>query len=109
MQSVLNINEKADFIYAVPKEEKEIVVTVTAYNENDNNTPGTIMASGKKVYEGAVAYNNVPLGTKIIIDNEEYVVEDRVKWDNVVDIYKSNIDECNEFGVQKKIIRIMEE
>lgn len=56
---------------------------------------GNPMASGKMPYEGAVAtswtrdpktgkpIDDVPLGTKVIIDGKEYVVEDRTaEWIN---------------------------
>lgn len=66
------------------------------------------MASGKEVYVGAVAYNNVPLGTKIEIDGNIYVVEDRCLHDNVIDIYMNTIDKCYEHGVQYKKVKVKE-
>jgi len=50
------------------------------------------MASGKRVYEGSVAYNQLPLGTKIEIDGINYYVEDRCAYDNVIDIYMNLCD-----------------
>jgi 3D (Asp-Asp-Asp) domain-containing protein len=85
-----------------------IYVKTTAYNEFDSNTPGNIMASGKRVYEGSVAYNQLPLETKIEIDGITYVVEDRCAYDNVIDIYMNTIDKCNEYGVQYKKVKVKE-
>ena len=36
-----------------------------------------IMASGKKVYPGAIACNWLPFGTKVVINDKTYIVEDR--------------------------------
>ena len=64
------------------------------------------MANGQRVFEGAVAYNNVPLGTKIEIDGQMYTVCDRVAYDNVIDIYMNSIDKANDWGVQYKTVKI---
>lgn len=34
-------------------------------------------ASGKKLYDGCIANNVLPFGTKIVIDGKTYTVEDR--------------------------------
>lgn len=81
-------------------------VTCTAYSAGDGLTPSTTMANGEEVYVGAVAYNDVPLGTRIEIDGMIYTVCDRVGSDGVVDIYMNTIDECFEFGVQDKRIKV---
>lgn len=84
-------------------------VKCTAYSAGDNHTPGTTMANGEEVRVGAVAYNDVPLGTKIEIDGAVYTVCDRVGSDGVVDIYMDTIDECFDFGVQYKTIKVYNE
>jgi 3D (Asp-Asp-Asp) domain-containing protein len=85
----------------------EIEVMTTAYTVNDGYTPGVIMANGEKVHEGAVGYNDVPLGTLLEIDGEIYVVKDRVAEDGIVDIYMNNYNKCMEYGVQRKVIKII--
>ena len=84
-------------------------VKCTAYSAGDNHTPGTIMANGEEVRVGAVAYNDVPLGTKVEIDGVVYTVCDRVGSDGVVDIYMDTIDECFDFGVQYKTVKVYSE
>ena len=64
------------------------------------------MASGEEVYVGAVAYNDVPLGTKVEIDGVIYTVHDRVGHDGVIDIYMDSLDKCYEFGVQYKTVKV---
>lgn len=84
-------------------------VKCTAYSAGDGLTPSTTMANGEEVYVGAVAYNDVPLGTKIEIDGAVYTVCDRVGSDGVVDIYMNTVDECFDFGVQYKTVKIYNE
>ena len=84
-------------------------VKCTAYNENDNFCPSDTMADGSKVRVGTVAYNDVPLGTKIEIDGVVYTVCDRVGESGIVDIYMDSIDACFDFGVQYKTIKVYSE
>ena len=55
-------------------------VIATTYNPTEAQTDSDpfTMASGKRVYEGAVASNCHPIGTKIKIENEVFTVEDRM-------------------------------
>lgn len=57
---------------------REIVATTYNAEVGQTDSDPLTMASGKKVYEGAVASNCYPLKTKIKIDGEKYVVEDRM-------------------------------
>ena len=86
----------------------EIDVVVTAYAVGDGHTPGSIMASGKIVYVGAVAMNGVPLGTKVVIDDVEYTVEDRMMYDGYVDIFMDSVEAADNWGVQRKTVRVMQ-
>ena len=81
----------------------------TAYTLGDDYTPSTIMANGEVPHVGAVAYNRVPLGTTLVIDGKSYVVKDRAWDDDVVDIYMGSYEECMEYGVQRKTVKIKEE
>jgi 3D (Asp-Asp-Asp) domain-containing protein len=66
----------------------------TAYTHTGNN-----MANGEKPYEGAVACNLVPLGTKIYIEGYGYfVVKDRIGHGSQLDIFMDTYDECIQFG-----------
>ena len=84
----------------------EANVYITAYSEGDDCYTGSIMASGEHVYEGAIAYNNVPLGTVVEINNKVYVVKDRVARDDTIDIYMESKDNALEFGRHTGIIKI---
>ena len=64
------------------------------------------MANGERVHVGAVAYNDVPLETKICIDRREYIVKDRYGYDGVVDIYMSTVSDCLQYGRRLKVIKI---
>jgi 3D (Asp-Asp-Asp) domain-containing protein len=66
----------------------------TAYTHTGNN-----MANGEKPYEGAVACNLVPLGTKIYIEGYGYfVVKDRIGHGSQLDIFMDTYDACIQFG-----------
>ena len=85
---------------------RTITVKTTAYTLYENETPSSTMANGQEVYVGAVAYNGVPLGTKIEIDGNMYTVCDRVGSDGVVDIYMNSYNEAVQYGVQYKEVKI---
>ena len=85
---------------------RTITVKTTAYTLYENETPSSTMANGQEVYVGAVAYNDVPLGSKIEIDGNMYTVCDRVGSDGVVDIYMNSYNEAVQYGVQYKEIKI---
>lgn len=75
----------------------------SAYNAEVGQTDGNpnIMASGKTVYEGAVANNCLPFGTKIKVNGVTKVVEDRMnsRYDcDHFDIYMTSRDKAIEFG-----------
>ena len=82
-------------------------VKTTSYTAGDGYTPGTTMANGQQVYEGAVAYNDAPLNSKIEIDGKIYTVCDRVGSDGVIDIYKDSYQEAINYGVQYKEVKIL--
>lgn len=43
----------------------------------ENGGYGNVTASGKRLYDGCVANNALPFGTKVVIDGKTYTVEDR--------------------------------
>jgi len=82
-------------------------VTCTAYSAGDGMTPGTVMASGKTVYNGAVACNFLPLGSKVRIDGRIYTVEDRCGYNDRIDIYMDSVAECYQFGIRTLQVEIL--
>ena len=66
----------------------------TAYTYTGHN-----MANGEKPYEGAVACNLVPIGTKLYIEGYGYfVVKDRIGHSSQLDIFMDTYDECIQYG-----------
>ncbi len=64
-----------------------VVITTTAYSATVNQTDSTpeIMASGKRIYLGAIACpRRFPFGTKVKIKGKMYTCEDRMalRYDN---------------------------
>ena len=53
-----------------------------------------------------IAADDLPLGTKVIIDGQEYTIEDRFGGGLTghMDIYTENLNYAKEFGKQKKTI-----
>ena len=75
-----------------------MIVDVTAYTPHENGG-SNISASGTRCVEGrTVALNGVPLGTKIKYDGQIYVVEDRVGYHGVMDIFMEDYNKAIEFG-----------
>ena len=82
-----------------------IIAELTAYTVGDGDTPGTTMANGETVHYGAVANDALPLGTKVVIDGEEFVVKDRFGGGygvNRFDVYTTSVSDCEKFGRQYK-------
>lgn len=73
------------------------VMTVSAYTHT-----GAVMANGEYPYVGAVASDDLPLGTRVLINGNEYVVADRFGggYTNAIDIFVDSYEEAIEFGVQ---------
>lgn len=75
----------------------------TSYSAGDGFTPGTVMASGKTVYIGAVACpRDMALGTVIEVKGYgTYTCEDRKKVGvEGFDLYAGTISEAKQFGVK---------
>ena len=91
-------------------------VTITAYSSTPDQTWGDpfITASGKRVRDGIVAANMLPLGTKIkvpeLFGDKIFVVEDRMHPRNYgkVDIWFSTREEAKVFGVKQVSIVVLE-
>jgi len=95
---------------------KELVVPVTAYSSTVDQTDDSpfITANGTYVYDGVVAANFLPLGTKIRIPeyfgDKIFTVEDRMNkryWQKI-DVWFANRISALEFGNRKLKIQIVE-
>lgn len=87
------------------------IVVCTAYTasvEECGKADG-ITASGVKAVQGrTIAADDLPFGTKVVIDGHEYVVEDRFggEYKNRIDIYMDKKDDAWNFGRQTKSVKI---
>ena len=84
----------------------KIEAEFTAYSAGDGYTPGTVMASTKEVYEGAIACpTKYDFGTKIKVNGKTYTCEDRMakrfRDGEYFDIYMHSQEEALSFGRQK--------
>lgn len=75
----------------------------TAYNAEESQTDADpyTMASNKRVYEGAVANNCLPFGTKIKVNGKIKIVDDRMKAGtdcDHFDIFMESHEEAINFG-----------
>ncbi len=106
----------ADFKIKNEKASKFIEVEITAYSSTEDQTDDTpfIAASGKHVYDGMVAANFLPFGTKIkipeLFGDKIFTVDDRMnkRYQNRVDIWYSETVDAIKFGFQKAKIEILE-
>lgn len=78
----------------------------TAYAVGDGFTPGTVMASGKEVYVGAIACPiKYAFGTKITVQGKAYTCEDRMaqrfRGGEYFDIFMDDQNEALSFGRKK--------
>ncbi len=93
---------------------KTIKVYITAYSSRPEETDDTpfITASGKRVRNGIVASNFLPLGTVIkipeLFGNKVFVVEDRMnpRFKNRIDIWFPNLWQAERFGIKKAKILV---
>jgi len=92
---------------------------VTAYSSTPDQTDNDpfIMASGKHVYDGAIAANFLPFGTKVrfpdVYGDKIFTVEDRMhrRFSERMDIWMETRREANTFGIQKiryEVVEIIE-
>ena len=87
------------------------IMETTAYNatvEQCGKADG-ITASGTYVTEGrTVACNDFPFGTKLLIGENVYVVEDRCGYDNVIDIYFDDHRDAMSWGRRVMEVTVVE-
>lgn len=82
-------------------------VKITHYSSEE--TGSTMTASGRHAQVGrTVACNFLPLGTRILINGQEYVVDDRgAMTGNVVDIYVGSTHEALSRGTYHTIMEVL--
>jgi len=99
------------------KSAKTIRVVITAYSSTPDQTDDTpfITASGKRVADGIVANNMLPLGTKVTIPSlygdKVFVVEDRMNkrmGSYRFDIWMPDLNSAINFGVKTAEIVVLE-
>lgn len=84
-------------------EDSPPVYEITAYCHTGFENPEGIMASGLKVYKGAVACpRHIPLKTEIKINSQTFICEDRLhpRYDDRFDIYMSDCEQAREWGIR---------
>lgn len=90
-----------------------IEAEITAYNENCPDGGGSMMANGERVHYGALANDQLPIGTKVIIDGEIFEIKDRFGAGNPehrFDMYiPGSRGNCERFGRQTKVVQILED
>lgn len=85
-------------------------VEITFYTAAADEGSGTgITASGTYATAGrTVAMNGVPFGTRVIIDGQEYLVEDRGNLgSNVIDVFVESKAEAFRLGRQYKTVQVI--
>ena len=92
-------------------------VTVTAYSSTPDQTDDSpfITASGEWVYDGIVASNFLPFGTKVrfpkLFRDKIFTVDDRMHerfTNSRVDIWFADRKSAEEFGIKETIMEILE-
>ena len=92
-------------------------ITVTAYSSTPDQTDDSpfITASGAWVYDGIVASNFLPFGTKVrfpeLFRDKIFTVDDKMHnrfTDTRVDIWFPDRESAKEFGIKETIMEILE-
>lgn len=86
-----------------PTKAEWLIAECSAYTPYDC---GTITATGETVHVGGVACNSLPFGTIVVIDDVEYVVNDRCGIENCIDIFMESYEDAIQFGRQHKEVYI---
>lgn len=81
-------------------------IEVELYAYTLDSSPNGLTATGEVPYVGGVAANFLPLGTRVMINDKWYVVNDICGTDGAIDIYMNSLAECYEFGVQRAMVYV---
>ncbi len=89
-------------LYIRPEPGTTYAVRASAYAPSPYQTDSTpcITAAGTVVRRGTVASNFLPMGTLLLINDELFIVEDRMnpRYNKAIDIYFPSTSEAKEFG-----------
>lgn len=96
-------------------DERIVFVTATAYSSTHDQTDNSpfIMASGNQVYDGAIAANFLPVGTKVMLPElygeKIFTVEDRThgRFAHRVDIWMGTREEALQFGIKQIAMKVL--
>ena len=109
-----NVENSVESVEYTEPQYVEKVVTITAYCPCPKCTDGDgITSTGAAPKQGrtvAVDPKHIPYGTVIIFDGHSYIAEDcggAIKGENKIDLFFDSHEEALEFGVQKKVVRVM--
>lgn len=69
-----------------------------------------VMANGEWTHYGAIAADDLPFGTRVLINGEVFVVKDRFGggYTNAIDIYMPSYDDAIQFGRQYLTIHVLD-
>lgn len=88
-----------------PEPGTKLTVHSSAYAPSPYQTDSTpcVTAAGTRVRDGTVASNFLPLGTLLEINEDTYIVEDRMnpRYTRSIDIFFASTSDALEFGRQK--------
>lgn len=93
---VLNLNisvppiDKSNFLATTPEYTNIGEYRISIFCKYCNEPQGTESASGKTLQAGHVATRDLPMGSEIAIEGEEFEVTDICGVDNTIDIYVEN-------------------
>lgn len=91
----------------------ELSVQTSAYSSSEDETDDspTVTASNSTTRKGVVANNCLAFGTKLVIEGEKYVVEDRMNKRygcDKVDIWMESKELALAYGVKSVTIRVID-
>ena len=86
---------------------RKFMCETSAYTVGDDLTPSSVTASGTIPVAGrTVACSWLPIGTRVLIDGNVYIVED-VCGTDAIDIYMDSYDECMSWGRRTVEVEIL--
>jgi 3D (Asp-Asp-Asp) domain-containing protein len=81
-------------------------IEVELYAYTLDSSPNSLTATGEVPHVGGVATNFLPLGTRVMINNNWYVVNDICGTNGAIDIYMDSLTDCYAFGVQRSLVYV---
>ena len=81
-----------------------VAMNVSAYTWT-----GNVMANGEYPYEGVIASDDLPIGTRVKINDSVYVVKDRFGggYTNRIDIYMDSQERAIQFGHKYMYVEVL--